>query len=73
MNGASYEEAEAAKAILAAALADLPELRGIGIAVLDSGFGVKLNLSRLPTDQIVPGEVNDVPVIVAIVGTIRPL
>jgi hypothetical protein len=71
MKGATFEEAEAAKEILTAELAGLPELRGIGIAVLDVGFGVKLNLSG-PIDWIVPTEINDVPVIVKIVGTIRP-
>ena len=71
MKGATYEEAEAAKEILSAELAGLPELRGIGIAVLDVGFGVRVNL-RSPIDRIVPTEINDVPVIVKIVDTIRP-
>jgi hypothetical protein len=72
MKGATFEEAEAAKAILLTLLEDLPELRGIGIAVLEDGFGVKVNLSR-PTARIVPLDVNDVPVIIDIVGTILPL
>jgi hypothetical protein len=71
MKGATYEEAEAAKEILAAELADLTELRGIGIAVLDVGYGVRVNLSG-PTTRIVPTEIHDVPVIVKIVDTIRP-
>jgi hypothetical protein len=71
MNGATYEEAEAAKELLAAEVANLPELRGIGIAVLDAGYGVRLNLSG-PIDRTVPTEINGVPVIVRIIGTIRP-
>lgn len=71
MKGATFEEAEAAKEILAAELANLPELRGIGVAVLDVGFGVRVNLSG-PIDRIVPTEINDVPVIVKIIDTIRP-
>jgi hypothetical protein len=72
MKSATYEEAAAAKEVLAAALAGLPELRGIGIAVLDGGFGVKVNLSRQPADVIVPIDVDGVPVVLAIVGTIKP-
>lgn len=71
MKGATYEEAEVAKEILAGEFAGLPELRGIGIAVLDVGYGVRVNLSG-PIERIVPVEINDVPVIVKIIGTIRP-
>ncbi len=71
MKVATYEEAEAAKEILAAELANLPELRGIGVAVLDAGYGVRVNLSG-PITRIVPTEIQDVPVIVKIVDTIRP-
>jgi hypothetical protein len=72
MKGVTFAKAKAAKEVLAAALADLPELRGIGIAVLDEGFGVKVNLSR-PAKRSVPSEVDDVPVIIDIVGTIHSL
>lgn len=72
MTGASYEDAEAATAILATDISHHPELRGIGIAVLDDGFGVKVNLS-CPVAWTVPDRVNGVPVVVQIVGTVRPL
>ncbi len=72
MKAATYDEAKAAKATLAMQLADLPQLRGIGIAVLPGGFGVKVNLSEA-LEGIVRGEVDGVPVVVAIVGTIRSL
>ena len=73
MNGATLAAAEAAMELLAARLAHLPELRGMGIAVLEHGFAVKLNLSRTPEGTVMPDDVDGVPVIVDIVGTIDPL
>lgn len=73
MNGATLEAAMAAKQTLAPKLAALPELRGIGVAVLDCGFGVKVNLSRPVAAGVVPDDVDGVPVIVDVVGEIRPL
>lgn len=73
MRPATLEEAEAAKETLKARLLPLSELRGIGIALLDDGFGVKVNLSCRPAGLIVPDDVDGVPVIVEIVGAISPL
>ena len=73
MNGATLEQAQAAKVKLAAALVGRPELRRIGIAVLDCGYGVKVNFTPLPADFAVPSDVDGVPVIINIVGTIRAL
>lgn len=73
MKPATLREAEAAMEKLASRLGPLPELRGIGIAVLDDGFGVKVNLSRKPAGVIVPDDVDGVPVIVDIVGAIESL
>jgi hypothetical protein len=73
MNGATLEQARAAKAKLAAVLAGRPDLRGIGIAVLDCGYGVKVNLTRRPEDLSLPDDVDGVPVILDIVGPIRAL
>lgn len=73
MTPATLEEAEAARDILKARLLSVPELRGIGIALLDDGYGVKVNLSCRPEGLTVPDDVGGVPVIVEIVGTIRPL
>jgi hypothetical protein len=64
------EQARAAKETLAATLECLPELRGLGIALLDGGgFGVKVNVS-VPTAAAIPAEVDGVPVVVEIVGEI---
>lgn len=73
MRAAAFAAAEAAKESLARTLSHLPELCGIGIAPLDDGFGVKVNLSREVAPGTVPDDVNGVPVIVAVVGTVQPL
>ena len=73
MNGATLEEAQAAKAKLAALLAGRPEVRGIGIAVLDWGYGVKLNLTSHPGDLVLAADVDGVPLVIDIVGIIRAL
>jgi len=73
MKPATLAAAEAAAEKLALRLANLSELRGIGIAVLADGFGVKVNLSRQPAVAAVPDDVDGVPVIVDIVGTVEPL
>lgn len=73
MKPATLAAAEAAKNALAAALARLPELRGIGIALMDDGFGVKVNLSREVPAGTVPSDVDGVPVVVSVVGTVQPL
>lgn len=69
---ATLDEARAAKAKLAALLESLPELQGLGIAVLDGGFGLKVNLETATPFEI-PPDVDGVPVVVAIVGRICPL
>lgn len=70
MTGASLARARAAKETLSAALHGLPELRGLGIAVLDGGYGVKVNLARAARCEI-PAEVDEVPVVVEIIGAIE--
>lgn len=74
MTAPSLDRARAAKAQLAEALKGLPEVRGIGIAMLDKGgFGVKVNVSSMPAGCTIPSEVDGVAVIVEIVGAITPL
>lgn len=69
MTPATIVEARAAKQALADLLRGLPELRGIGIALVPGGFGVKVNLSASAAIAI-PGEIDGVPVVVEIVGAI---
>lgn len=73
MHGATLERARAAKAALRARLAGLPELRGIGIAFLPEGCGVKVMLDRLPDGVVIPEEVDGVPVMVEIVDELTLL
>jgi hypothetical protein len=74
MNGATLEQARAAKASLRAQLAGLPELRGIGVAFLEEGgCGVKVMLERLPDGVVIPENVDGVPVVVAIVDELTLL
>jgi hypothetical protein len=67
--GATLDEARAAKEKVRAALADRPEVTGIGIARHGDGYAVKIDLAR-PCDAV-PAEVAGVPVHAEIVGRIR--
>jgi hypothetical protein len=71
MTGATLERARAAKLKLSKLLTPLAELRALGIAILANGYGVKVNLAHKPAFEI-PVEIDEVPVIVEIIGTIRP-
>ena len=73
MRSATLAAAEAAQEKLVARLGSLPGLRGIGIAPLDKGFCIKLNLAAMPAGEELPDDVDGVPVIVDIVGSVRPL
>lgn len=73
MKPATLAAAEAAKDSLAKSLDGLSALRAIGIAVVGDGFGVKVNLSCEVPPGTVPNDVDGVPVIIAVVGTVRAL
>jgi|GEM_PF-3311912 len=73
MNAATLEQARAAKSTLRARLAGLPELRGIGVAFLPEGCGVKVILERMPDGLIIPEEVDGVPVVVEIIDELTLL
>jgi hypothetical protein len=66
---AALEDARAAKAKLAEALAGNPAVNGIGIAPAGAGYELKVNLSQ-PAE--VPAEVDGVAVRTAVVGRITP-
>ncbi len=70
MTGAALEQAELASEKLRRQLGESPALRGIGIAILDDGYGVKVNLLHESARDLVPDDVDGVPVIVDIVGVI---
>jgi hypothetical protein len=71
MRPATLEQAERAKEKLDVLLGDAHDVRGLGIAVLDGGFGIKLNLQRAPKSGSIPDDVDGVPVIIDVVGAIR--
>jgi hypothetical protein len=68
---ATLEQAAAAKKKLAMMLEDLPELSALGIAILDGGFGLKVNLTR-GTDRPISTEIDGVPVIIEVIGEVAP-
>lgn len=73
VNPATMEAARAAKTKFIDQFGEIDEINGIGIALLDEGtYGVKVNL-REATDQTFPTEIDGVPIVLDIVGTIPPL
>jgi hypothetical protein len=70
MTPATLEQAELAKQKLRQQLAGVPGIRGIGIAVLENGYGVKVNLLDGAARHLIPADVDGAPVIVDIVGVI---
>lgn len=73
MNEATLEQAREAKAALRVLLSGLPELRGIGVAFLENGYGVKILVERLPASIVIPEQVNGVPVVIDIVDELTLL
>ena len=67
------EQARAAKATLRARLAGLPGLRGLGVAFLPEGCGVKVMLERPSDGAVIPEEVDGVPVVVEIIDELTLL
>jgi len=71
---ASLSQARAAKAEVAKRLAGHPLVNGIGVARVDGGYAVKVNLSA-PVRSGMPRSVGGVPVKTEVVGRItrRPV
>ncbi|HJQ41098.1 MAG TPA: hypothetical protein VKB93_28510 [Thermoanaerobaculia bacterium] len=65
---ATFEEAERAKAKAIELLASNPAVNGIGIAVLECGYGVKVNLRYADTHAAIPEEIDGVRIIVDVIG-----
>lgn len=69
----SIERARAAKSVIASRLDGRAEVNGIGIAPVDGGYGVKVNLAHpLPEHVIIPEDVDGVRILVDEIGEIRP-
>ncbi len=69
---ATLEAAISARAKLMEILEGRTDVSAIGIAILDCGFGVKVNLFR-PPEPPIPAEVDGVPVIHEVTGEISSL
>lgn len=71
MKAATLANAERACRILRQRFAGVDGVQGLGIAVLEGGYGVKLNVREgVPLDC--PDDVDGVPIIVEVVGIITP-
>ena len=69
VSGATLDQARAAKEKVRKALADRPEVTGIGITRHGDGYAVKVDLAR--PCAAVPPEMGGVPVHSEIVGRVR--
>ena len=65
--------ARAARTALAAVLADDPGVVGVGLARRDTGYVVKVDLADAGTASRVPGDIDGVPVVTDVIGSVRPL
>jgi hypothetical protein len=69
---ASLDEARRAKAAVLSMLEHHDLVNGVGVARVDDGYVVKVNLSRPPDPDLpLPSSVDDVPVTWEVVGEIR--
>ena len=66
----TLDEARAAKAKVAAWLAD-PSVVGVGITRIGDGYGIKVNLSHIVSDDLIPEDIDGVPVRSEVVGKIK--
>jgi hypothetical protein len=65
--------ARAAKAVLAARLAGVPGVAGVGLARRDADYVVQVDLADPGASGGVPGVVDGVAVVTRVVGAVRPL
>ncbi len=67
----TLDQARAAKAAALTRFGHLPILAGVGITAVPAGYGVKLNLSEQPPQDLhLPSEVDGVPMVVEVVGRV---
>jgi hypothetical protein len=68
----SLDKARRAKARVLEIVGRVASVVGVGITRVDGGYGVKVNLREPPAaGALLPESVDDVPVRVEVVGTIR--
>jgi hypothetical protein len=68
---ASLDDARRAKTAVLSMLEHLDSVNGVGVAQVEDGYVVKVNLSRPPgPDLTLPASVDDVPITWEVVGEI---
>jgi hypothetical protein len=65
--------ARAAKSVLVERLSDDPGVVGVGLARRDDGYVLTVNLTDPAVGTRVPGVVDGVRVVTAVIGAVRPL
>lgn len=73
MSVASLEQARAVQPKLEAMLEGVEGVSGIGLTLVGDGYGLRVNLETSLAMAAVPPELDGVPIVVEIVGEIRPL
>ena len=71
MADVTIDSARAAKTQVKKALSRLPELAGVGLTRLGSGYAVKVNLQKAIVGKQLPTQIDGVPVVVEVVGTVK--
>jgi hypothetical protein len=70
--GSTLEQARAAKSEALGAFKRVARVVGVGITRIGRGYGLKVNLQRMPdTKACLPKEINGVPIRVEVVGKIK--
>ncbi len=70
-NGTPIEKARAAKTRALSVFAGLASVGGVGITRVGDGYGLKVNLTEAPSEGVdLPAEVDGVPVVIEIVGSV---
>lgn len=68
----SLERVRAAKAGVRKTLGKTVDVVGVGVTKSGGGYALKVNVGRMPKDRTLPQEIDGVPVVFSVVGTVRP-
>jgi len=69
----TLEVARAAKEKVRELIAGFDEVRGLGLTSVGSRYAVKVNLSEQPENLSLPDDIDGVPVVIDVVGAIKPV
>jgi hypothetical protein len=68
---ATLDEARRAKDAVLGLLEHNDAVNGVGVAPVEGGFAVKVNLSTSPGDAVLPASIEGVPVLWEVVGEVH--